>query len=149
MKCQCCPHIETSLLICTANQLTGFYMRATLVFKGLIDLVRFITFFITDIFFSVTKPCLYALHKKSPYSELFWSAFFPNFPAVGLNRTPYLSVFSPNAGKCGPEYIHWVISFQLHFLYSVACGCLYFGTFTKMWRSINEACNFRLVVVSV
>ena len=26
----CCPHIETSQLICTANQLTGFYMRATL-----------------------------------------------------------------------------------------------------------------------
>ena len=24
-----CPHIETSQLICTANQLTGFYMRAT------------------------------------------------------------------------------------------------------------------------
>ena len=29
-KCQCCPYIETSQLICTANQLTGFYMRATL-----------------------------------------------------------------------------------------------------------------------
>ena len=26
----------------------------------------------------------------------------PNFPAFGLN-TPYLSVFSPNAGKYGPE----------------------------------------------
>ena len=28
-------YIETSRLICTANQLTGFYMRATLVFHGL------------------------------------------------------------------------------------------------------------------
>ena len=27
---QCCPHIETSQLIPCANQLTGFYMRATL-----------------------------------------------------------------------------------------------------------------------
>ena len=35
-KCQCCPHIETSQLICTANQLTGFYMRATLALNGLI-----------------------------------------------------------------------------------------------------------------
>ena len=35
MKCQCCSHIETSQLICTANQLTGFYMRATLAFNGL------------------------------------------------------------------------------------------------------------------
>ena len=29
------PHIETSQLICIANQLTGFYMRATLAFNGL------------------------------------------------------------------------------------------------------------------
>ena len=29
------PHIETSQLICTANQLTGFYMRATLACNGL------------------------------------------------------------------------------------------------------------------
>ena len=36
MKCQCCRHIETSQLICTANQLTGFYMRATLALNGLI-----------------------------------------------------------------------------------------------------------------
>ena len=26
IKCQCCPHIETSQLICGENQLTGFYM---------------------------------------------------------------------------------------------------------------------------
>ena len=32
---KCCPHIETSQLICCANQLTGFYMRATLAFNGL------------------------------------------------------------------------------------------------------------------
>ena len=36
-KCQCCPHIETSQLICCANQLTGFYMRATLAFNGLMS----------------------------------------------------------------------------------------------------------------
>ena len=36
IKCQCCPHIETSQLICCANQLTGFYMRATLTLNGLI-----------------------------------------------------------------------------------------------------------------
>ena len=35
IKCQCCPHIETSQLICTANQLTGFYMWATLALNGL------------------------------------------------------------------------------------------------------------------
>ena len=30
IKCQCCPPIESSQLICTANHLTGFYRRATL-----------------------------------------------------------------------------------------------------------------------
>ena len=35
MKYQCFPHIETSQLICTINQLTGFYMRATLALNGL------------------------------------------------------------------------------------------------------------------
>ena len=33
---QCPSHIETSQLICSANQLTGFYMRGILVVKGLI-----------------------------------------------------------------------------------------------------------------
>ena len=31
----CCPHIETSQLVCTANQLTSFYLRATLALNGL------------------------------------------------------------------------------------------------------------------
>ena len=35
MICQCCPHIETSQLICTANQLTGYCMRAILTLNGL------------------------------------------------------------------------------------------------------------------
>ena len=35
IKCQCCRHIETSQLICIANQLTGFYMRATSALNGL------------------------------------------------------------------------------------------------------------------
>ena len=35
IKCQCCTHIATSQLIYRANQLTGFYMRATLALYGL------------------------------------------------------------------------------------------------------------------
>ena len=30
--------------------------------------------------------------KKSPYLELFWSAFFPDFPAFGLNTERYFSI---------------------------------------------------------
>ena len=35
IKYQCFPYIETSQLICCANQLTGFYMRATLALNSL------------------------------------------------------------------------------------------------------------------
>ena len=36
IKFQCCPHIGSSQLISYVNQLTGFYMRTTLAFNGLI-----------------------------------------------------------------------------------------------------------------
>ena len=35
IKCQCCPDIETSQLICTANQLTDFHMKAIQALNGL------------------------------------------------------------------------------------------------------------------
>ena len=35
IKFRCCPPIETSQLICCANQLTGFHMRAILALNGL------------------------------------------------------------------------------------------------------------------
>ena len=35
IKCQCCPHIETSQLICCGIQLTGSYMRKPLPLTGL------------------------------------------------------------------------------------------------------------------
>ena len=35
IKRQCCPPIETSQWICTANQLTGSYMKVTLALNGL------------------------------------------------------------------------------------------------------------------
>ena len=37
MNCQCCSHMETSQLICTANRLTGFYVGATLAANELIS----------------------------------------------------------------------------------------------------------------
>ena len=40
------------------------------------------------------------LHKKCPYSVLFWFAFFSHFPAFGLNTERYYSVrMRENAGK--------------------------------------------------
>ena len=38
----------------------------------------------------LSKVCKkYSLRKKSPYSELFWSAFFLHLPAFGLNTERY------------------------------------------------------------
>ena len=57
---------------------------------------------------------------------LVFTEFFsgPYFYAFGLN-TPYLSVFSPNAGKYGPEEIphldtfHAVFSFRQNFSFDI------------------------------
>ena len=51
------------------------------------------------------KHLLQALHK----SVRIRSSSGPHFPVFGLNTESYgvtenLSVFSPNAGKCGPEF---------------------------------------------
>ena len=48
----CSNHIETSQLICSANQLTGFYMIGTLVVKGL-KLV--LMFYSTQLTFTCSK----------------------------------------------------------------------------------------------
>ena len=40
-----------------------------------------------------------SLHKKSLYSELFWSAFSPDFPAFGLNTERYSVRMWENPGK--------------------------------------------------
>ena len=40
IKCQCCPHMETSQSICCANQLTGFSMRAAMALNGLSAILK-------------------------------------------------------------------------------------------------------------
>ena len=57
--------------------------------------------------------------------KLFWSVFSPHFTAFGQNTERYLSVFSPNAGKCGKstdqnnfEYGHFLRS-ETAFYYSI------------------------------
>ena len=37
----------------------------------------------------IKKPLKDALRKKKSYLELFWSAFFPHFPAFGVNTEIY------------------------------------------------------------
>ena len=45
------------------------------------------------------------LREKYPYSELSWSAFSQIRTEYGVITALYRSVFSPNAGKCGPEVL--------------------------------------------
>ena len=56
VKCHCCLHIETSQLICSTNQLTGFCMRATLVFNGLMS--RFV----------VSMKCVINIDPKNSFT---------------------------------------------------------------------------------
>ena len=57
----CCPHIETSQLICTANQLTGFYMRATL---ALNELTHLYLKFKTSAHAQILITCYYILYTN-------------------------------------------------------------------------------------
>ena len=45
------------------------------------------------------ESLLWTLRKKCPYSELFWAAFFPHFPAFGLTTEWYI-VFLRNQSEC-------------------------------------------------
>ena len=62
-----------------------------------------------------------ALRKKSLYSELFWSTFFPDFPALGLNTiSPYSIRMRENSGKMRSRIIPNTDSF-----YAVLNGSLF------------------------
>ena len=75
------PHIETSQLIYCANQLSGFCMRATLAFNGLMVFLLIRTIASLDIVLSNKHPkyltlkcCLICI---SPYFMLSFIFFFP------------------------------------------------------------------------
>ena len=73
----------------------------------------------------------YKLCKKCPYSELFWSAFFPHFLAFRLNT---LSVFSPmreNADQNNSEYGHFLRSRKLTHTNAISNGF-----FQKLFRAL-------------
>ena len=59
------PHTKTSQLICTANQLTGFYIRATLAFNGFIFMVSSSSWSITTVeHFSRKHSATFVLRGK-------------------------------------------------------------------------------------
>ena len=54
---------------------------------------------------------LHILRKRCPYSELFWSVFSSIRTEYGKIDAPHFFVFSPNAGKYGPEKLRRLILF--------------------------------------
>ena len=81
------------------------------------------------------------LPKKCPYSELFWSTFFPHFPTFGLNTdrySPYLVRIRANVGKMRTRitpntdtfYAVWVLHSN-HFFSSKSWS----GTFRLLFES--------------
>ena len=84
--------------------------------------------------------------KKSPYSELFWSAFFTDFPAFGLNTERYyLSVFSPNAGKYRPEITPYLDIFHaVVFFIDIWQDPKYRSTHSRMFLKTDVPKNFAI-----
>ena len=79
-------------------------------FQNVICISMFAFFyFCSNQFFEYVLEHQCSLRKKSPYSELFWSAFFSHFSAFGLNTEIYsvsLHIQSECGKmweKCGPE----------------------------------------------
>ena len=60
-----CPHIETSQLVCTTNQLTGCYMKATLAFNGLSD-----CFFPFQVIYFSRQPGLFPIRQNTKPQKL-------------------------------------------------------------------------------
>ena len=71
IKCRCCPHIETSQLICCVNQLTGCYTSATLAFNGL-SRCNTVTPLLKNLRFSIPKAQERAVVSSNiPQREIF------------------------------------------------------------------------------
>ena len=113
------------------------------------------------------EPSLLLLRKKCPYLELLWPTFFLHFPAFGMNTETYvrsqsysaphffhiflhsdrirrdavyLSVFSPNVGKCGEngdqnnyEYGHSGINLESLTVHTVYIW-IHFNTLSTIHR---------------
>ena len=67
-----------------------------------------------------------ALPEKCPNTEFF---LVRNFPHLGGIRrdTEYLSVFSPNARKYGPEKTPYLDTFHALFVFFFFCCCCFFA----------------------
>ena len=95
----CKPHLHRQVIVSCSNLLIkpNSHLFPNINFLVSIDL-KWLFIFILQ------KHCVKSVQIRS----FFWSVFFPHSDWIRRD-TPYLSVFSPNAGKYGPDktpYLH-------------------------------------------
>ena len=112
IKCQCCPHKETTQLICCTNQLTGFYMRATLALSGLNMSVDHLLEEPEDV--ENARPILDTLQVHEPIRRRNISSFAIGFFLFGSDVDPYQSQWYDKT--CGHKVNHPVDSNTCSFL---------------------------------
>ena len=87
---QCSHHIETSQMICSANQLVGFYMIETLIVKGLKRNIKFflamtkMTLILKSVFLHFGS-CLFYIKKLALLNILFCWQTKHNYSDPALN----------------------------------------------------------------
>ena len=76
-----------------------------------------------------------SLRKKCPYLELFWSSFFPHFPAFGLCQ--YSVRMWENTGKMGTRIIRNADTFYAVNNNDSKCSFLIIAQFIMVWTIIT------------
>ena len=95
-----CSIKEIVLFPCVENLLRKFknhhIKKTSLIVEGISCFEKWL--FVRNVKLNL-ESLLWTLRKKCPYSELFWSAFFPHFPAFRLTTEWYI-VFLRNQSEC-------------------------------------------------
>ena len=96
---------------------------------------------------TLARNGLISLHKKCPYSELFWSAFSRNWTEYGEIQS--ISLYSvwmqENADQNNSEYRHFSSSVSQSTSYNnnnkknIKMKNIHMGYISKQWRSKNHA----------
>ena len=82
-----------------------------------------------------------ALREKCPNTEFLLVRIFPHSDWIRRD-TPYLSVFRPNAGKCGPEKTPYMETFR-------AVAHVAFNNYMTVLQTNNYKLNFGYFAVRV
>ena len=90
---------------------------------------------------AVARMHTITLREKSPNTAFYLVCIFPHSDWTRRD-TPYLSVFSPNAGKCGPEKTSYLDTFhavlpKMDLFVNYFCKGLYVRCFLRSWLCVR------------